>query len=114
MDFTEKVRALADSRHISINALRLKTGIGNGTLQGHADPRFSTVVKVANFFNVPLDYFLEESEFAKPTAGLILSQEEIDLILSYRGKPDDAKDVIAASLGVKRQDTGSRSSSKVG
>lgn len=111
MDFTEKVSALARSHHISINALRLKTGIGNGTLQGHADPRFSTVVKVSKFFNVPLDYFLDDED-SEPAAGLILTQEETDLILAYRTKSDDAKDIVASSLGVKRQDTGLRSSSK--
>lgn len=60
MDFSEKVSALAKARNISINALRHEICVGNGTLQAHGDPRLSTVIKVANYFNVPLEYFCDE------------------------------------------------------
>ena len=73
---------------------------------------FSTVVKVANYFDVPLDYFIDGDNHIQTDIKLILSQEEEELIRAYRSKSDDAKDVIAASLGVKRQDTGLRSSNK--
>ena len=50
----------------------------------------------------------------EPAAGMILSMEEIDIIKAYRLKSDDAKDIVASSLGVKRQDTGLSLSNKVG
>lgn len=113
MDFTEKVSALAQAHNISINALRLKIGVGNGTLQGHGDPRFSTVVKVADFFGVPLDYFLDNDKSVKPAAGMILSREEQDIIKSYRIASEKEKNTVATVLEIKRQDTGLRSE-KVG
>ena len=114
MDFAEKVKILAQTHHISINALRLEIGAGNGTLQGHGDPRFSTVVKVAKYFNVPLDYFLDDEEFSEPVENFILSPEERAIIERYRILEDTNKTFVANSLGIQRQDTGLQSSSRAG
>ena len=110
MGTLSKIRELCEVRKVAISRLEKDCGFSNASIKAlrTEDVPFDRVVKIAKYFGVPLEYFSSE----RSDAGMILSQEEKDLIFAYRNKSDDAKDVIAASLGVKRQDTGLRSSNK--
>ena len=60
----KNIRALCDENDISISALEKELGIGNGTLS-HWDsksPRVDLLKKVADYFGVSIEYFLDESE----------------------------------------------------
>lgn len=58
----DNVKKLCDERRISIASLEKAIGLGNGTISGwkSSNPRVDILKKVADYFGVPLEYFLEE------------------------------------------------------
>lgn len=110
MDTKEIIQDLCKKRGVTVQRLEIEVGESQSSISKvSSNSKALKLYKIAQFFGVSMEYLITGKE---PDAGMILSQEEKDLIFAYRNKSDDAKDVIAASLGVKRQDTGLRSSSK--
>lgn len=62
MTIYEKVKALCDEKKISVRALESATGIKNGTIGGWREhqPTLSRIQAVADYFNVPLEYFIRD------------------------------------------------------
>ncbi len=58
----EKIRKLCEEHGISLWALERKLGIGNGVIArwDKLRPRVDKLKAVADYFNVPVDYFLED------------------------------------------------------
>lgn len=58
-----KISNLCKSEGISIAGLEKECGLGNGTIRGwkESSPSSENLKKVANFFNVPIDYFLDDT-----------------------------------------------------
>lgn len=58
----EKIKELAEKNGISIAALEKKLGIGNGTIRkwNEVSPTLENISKVARYFEVSVEYFLEE------------------------------------------------------
>lgn len=58
----EKVKHLAFSKGISIYALEKECEIGNGTISAwdESTPSIKSLKKVSDYFDVPIEYFLEE------------------------------------------------------
>lgn len=58
----EKIKELAEKNGISIAALEKKLGIGNGTIRkwNEVSPTLENISKVARYFEVSIEYFLEE------------------------------------------------------
>lgn len=104
MDTNARIKDLCRKNKITIQQLEheLKekpSSISKTTSNSKAEKLY----KIAKYFNVTIEYLLTGEE---PAAGMILTREEMDLIKAYRLKSDDAKDIVANSLGIKRQDTG--------
>lgn len=117
MGTLSKIKELCESRNVAISRLEKDCGFSNASIKAlrNEDVPFDRVVKIARYFDVSLEYFISDSTYIKePAAVMSLTREEMDLIKAYRLKSDDAKDVVASSLGIKRQDTGLELSSKVG
>lgn len=57
----EKVEAACKEQGVSIAKLEKDCGIGNATVRrwDKAFPRINTLKKVADYFNKPIEYFLE-------------------------------------------------------
>lgn len=57
----KKIEALCKERIISVSKLEKECGIGNGTIRGweKSSPRLDTLKKVADYFGVNIEYFLE-------------------------------------------------------
>lgn len=57
----EKIKELAEKNGISIAALEKKLGIGNGTIRkwNEVSPTLENISKVARYFEVSVEYFLE-------------------------------------------------------
>ncbi len=109
----ERLKALCELRKTNFSKLEKELGFSNASIKKSRTDTISAMrLKIlADYFNVSMEYLMTGSE---PAAGMILSQEEMDIIRAYRLKSDDAKDMIAGALGVKRQDTGLQSSSRAG
>ncbi len=58
----ERVEALCKEKGISIARLEKECHIGNATIKGweKSSPRVDTLNKVAQYFGVPIEYFLDE------------------------------------------------------
>ncbi len=58
----EKIKDLTEKNGISIAALEKKLGIGNGTIRkwNEVSPTLENISKVARYFGVCIEYFLEE------------------------------------------------------
>ena len=57
----EKVKQLAESKNITISSLEKTLGFGNGTIRGwkNSSPSADKLKKVADYFGVSIEYFLE-------------------------------------------------------
>ena len=116
MGTLSKIKELCESRNVAISRLEKDCGFSNASIKAlrNEDVPFDRVVKIAMYFDVPLEYFITNDEYKKkPAAGMILSREEQDIIKSYRIASEKEKNTVATVLEIKRQDTGLRSE-KVG
>ena len=113
MDITERIRELCRKNGTSVTKLEKALGYGNGSITKDSTKslKCDRAIAIARYFNVSVEYLLTGED---PAAGFGLSREEIEIIKAYRLKSDDAKDIIASALGVKRQDTSLLVSSKAG
>ena len=59
--FSKKLKKLMDEKGISNYQLEKELGLGNGAISkwDKSTPRLQTVVALADFFEVPIGYFLE-------------------------------------------------------
>lgn len=94
MDLYEKIKELSARQKISITALEEKLKIANGTIRrwGKSNPGIDKVQKVADYFNVDVDYLLGNSdipkvEIEKPKVQILarqmdtkLTDDEIDML----------------------------------
>jgi transcriptional regulator with XRE-family HTH domain len=57
----EKIQTLAKERGISMKELERACELGNGAIakSENSSPRVDNIKKVADYFGVPVDYFLE-------------------------------------------------------
>jgi transcriptional regulator with XRE-family HTH domain len=57
----EKIQTLAKERGISMKELERACELGNGAIAKweNSSPRVDNIKKVADYFGVPVDYFLE-------------------------------------------------------
>ena len=57
-----KIKKLCDERKIAISTVEKACGIGNATIRGwmNSSPTVDKLKKVADYFGVSIDYFLEE------------------------------------------------------
>lgn len=64
MGIVEKIRELANKQGYSLTTLEVKLGLGNGTISrwNKNAPNTDKLQKVADFFNVSMDYLLGRSE----------------------------------------------------
>lgn len=58
----KRIEELATKEGITIAALEKKLGFGNGTIRGwkNGSPTVEKLKKVADYFDVPMEYFLED------------------------------------------------------
>ncbi len=60
----EKIKELAEKDGTSIASLERKLSIGNGTIRkwNEASPTLESISKVARYFGVSIEHFLEDKE----------------------------------------------------
>lgn len=66
----EKIVELCNKNNISINELEKKLNFGNCTIRKwkNTQPAFNKVVTIANYFKVPITYFVDEEKEEKKGA----------------------------------------------
>lgn len=97
MTLVEKVKHLCETHELTFAALERRLDFGNGTIRkwDNATPSGDKLAKVADFFNVSVDYLLgRETEDSKT---IIDDPDENFTILSRNAKklsPEDRKQLL--------------------
>lgn len=89
---TEIILSLVKERKITKARLERECGLSNGTIHnweiGKNNPSYGAIVKIANYFNVSMDYLLgktdtivsptteQQDDFAKLVSGLSFEEKE--------------------------------------
>lgn len=98
MDMYEKIRQLAQEKNISIRQLEEKTKIGNGAVGKWrtSTPGIDKVQKVADYFNVSVDYLLGREDKT--------SLAEKHGVFAFDGEPvsDEEVEFLKSVLAAKR------------
>lgn len=91
MTIVERIRELTNKQGFSLTTLEVKLGLGNGTISRWrtSSPNTDKLQKVADFFNVSLDYLLGRADKGDELSGVYFNfakeaqENDID--------PDDIK-----------------------
>lgn len=93
--FSTILRYLRESKLLSQSQLAEKLEVSKSSIsmyeRGKREPDFETMEKIADFFNVDMNYLHGESDHFSSV--LNLSQHERDLIIAYRNHPDQQASV---------------------
>lgn len=99
MGLYKKIKELSDDKKISIRQLEEKMEYGNGTIRRWEDskPSVDKVQKVADYFDVSVDYLLGREKTNNISNDL---DDMLDSAMSYDGKPmtDHDREIIRAYL----------------
>lgn len=68
MNIVDRIRALANSREMSLPDLEVKLGLGNGTISRWrtGSPNTNKLEKVADYFDVSMDHLMGREKVSKP------------------------------------------------
>ena len=106
MVFLEKIDVLMSERNLNKSTLSQKSGIPYTTIdgwykKGYANAKLSTVQKLAAFFNVTLDFLLDDSiedfKLEQPKR-FDISYKEQELIKKYRSLDSYGKKLVDCVL----------------
>lgn len=94
--FSERINALMNDSHISIDTLTQKTGLTVEQLDAVKNGRsdLKTLISLADYFHVSIDYLLCRTDRPR------LSKDEQELLLSYNKCNDDCKRYLKAKAEV--------------
>ena len=91
--------SLCTKNGTSPNGVAKKIGVSSGSIttwkQGRM-PHNNTILKIANYFDVSVDYLLGKEE--KPTENDELSDQQKELIAFARSVPDDKAELVLKLL----------------
>ncbi|WP_413778098.1 helix-turn-helix domain-containing protein [Caproicibacterium sp. XB1] len=113
----EKFEQLLKERNVTPYRVSKDTGVPQSTLsdwkRGRSVPRTEKLQRIADYFNVSVDYLLGNEQKEKPTQNVqvrdehdnivVLDEETRDLIDSLRKKPE-MKMLFSVSKGATKED----------
>lgn len=116
IDFAKKLKGLRESREWSQDELAKRLEVSRSTIgnyeQGTREPDFETLEKIADVFNCPISFLMDDTRQAEQIRNYYmngshseLTNEESDVIEAYRNLTDKEKTLICNALGIKRGDT---------
>lgn len=81
----KRIKELAKQRHLSVYQVEDQLSLGHNTIYqwNHRQPSILRVQKVADFFDVSVDYLLGRTDDLKPNVDLTENQ---DVVFTYEGK----------------------------
>lgn len=92
----KQIKILCQKHGISLAALERSTGIGNGTIARweNSSPQIDSVLKVANYFGVSIDYLLDMVE---------ISPEAYDFAAKFDDLSQDEKKLVTCYMDIIRK-----------
>lgn len=87
----EKIKQLCKENGTSIKKIEKELGIGNGVIArwSKSNPNYDRLSKVANYFNVSVEYLTGTEEKPATNEGSGLSEEERKFIEWYRSQASE-------------------------
>lgn len=89
----ERMENLADQEGIKLKQLAVKLGLSNSSFsdwkRGKASPSLNAVIKIAEYFDVSIDYLVYGVEFSSKAKLEFSSREDRDLLKKYHELPPD-------------------------
>jgi transcriptional regulator with XRE-family HTH domain len=103
MNFTENILALLEQKGISKNKMLKDLGMGTGTFatwqKRGTIPNGETLLKIASYFNVSIDYLLGNEQKEKPaTDSDRLTEEEKKIIDLLRKVPEEDRKMLVGMI----------------
>lgn len=98
MGVVERIQELCLQKNIKIRPLEEQLGIANGSIKkwNVSSPSCDRILKVANFFNVSVDWLLTGEQKA-----FVITASEMELLQLYNDLSDDDKDEIIEIVELK-------------
>lgn len=88
MDFSKRLIDLRESKNLKQKDLAVVVGLQSGAISKYekriTEPSLKTLIKLAGYFGVSVDYLLGLSSNPNPYAVGELSPKEADIIFKYR------------------------------
>lgn len=111
-----RIRALRAEKNITQLRLSMELEVAQETIsayeKGKYSPSLNTLVKLADLFDVSIDYLIGRSDVRKPESAALLQDEEALLISRYRSLNSlDRARLMAYSQGIAEA-TGKSASQK--
>lgn len=77
LTLVEKIRTLARQRDLSLPQLEQELGLGNGTISRwrNSSPNTEKLQKIADYFNVSMDYLLGREQYLTPKDGKDIARD---------------------------------------
>lgn len=93
MELLLRVKALCESKHISVQTLEQQTGLSNGTIRKWAIffPRVDRLAAVADYFGVSLDWLMGRNRVP-------LSPEALELAASFDHAGEKSRALVRLAL----------------
>lgn len=87
MDTLQRIKELALFKKVSLAEVERQTNLSSGSITkwDKSSPSADKLAKVADYFNVPVDYLLGREEKKKPTN--LTVEEALASVMSSDGKP---------------------------
>ena len=102
MNVFDRIKSLADKRGISVSKVALDLGFSENLFyqRKKSSPKSDRLEKVADYFNVSVDYLLGRSENMNNTDMDTKLERMMDNAMSYDGKPisDEDRPIIKGIL----------------
>lgn len=100
----ENLKKLRNNHNLTQQDLSLQLNISQQVYsryeKGSREPDFETLIKIADYFNVSLDYLLGRIDENKPSAEPPLSDEEKALLLLFSQIPKDKQQLVLEMIKV--------------
>lgn len=97
MDFGTKLERLLDERDLTQRQVSSDLHIApttlNGYIKGHREPDYGTLIRIAEYFEVSIDYLLGVTKVRKHPEHP-LSMREGDLVGTYRSLQPEKQDLL--------------------
>ena len=93
MSAKEAIRLICKERNIKVSKLEEDLGLANGTLAKSGDIMSNTLLAIAKYLNVSMEYLLGED-----VSGHSISDFEYEIIRSYRTADKSIKEFILNGL----------------
>lgn len=102
METYYRIKQAMDERHLKPATLETQLGIGNGTVSNweSSDPKLSSMVKIAKFFNRSIDYLAGLTDSPSGQYGFELTPDEVEIISLLRNPifSDEDRDYVKFNL----------------